>query len=112
MLRAFDLSAMEDVAIQHLNNPNYRLLTLKISCSAETGYTVATMRFASCERRETKFVRMLKRFVFSGGSGNPEIDRLLADKNVRLIKQHEFPTGEGTVVVLDYNVRKGRQVGI
>lgn len=112
MLRTIDLGAMEDVVNQYLNDPDYRLLSLKIFCSEETGYTVATMRFAPCERRETKYTRMLRRFTLEGGTGHPEVDRLLGDKNVRLIKQHVFPTSEGTVVVLDYNVRKGRQVGI
>lgn len=111
MLRAFDLSAQEELANQQLNDPDYRLLQLRISCSEETGYTVATMRFAPCERRETKFERKLERFVLISG-GHPLIDKRLADKRVRLIKQHIFPTSEGTVVVLDYNVRKGRQVGI
>lgn len=111
MFRAFDLSAMEDKVNEMLNDPCYRLLSLKISCSEETGYTVASMRFAPCAKRELKSTRVLERFILIAG-GNPTLDARLADKNTRLIKQHVFPTSEGTVVVIDYTVRKGRQVGV
>jgi hypothetical protein len=111
MFRVFDLSAMGDKVNEQLNDPYYRLLSLKVSCSEETGYTVASMRFAPCAKRELKSQRKLERFVLIGG-GHPLIDKRLADKSVRLIKQHVFPTSEGTVVVLDYTVRKGRQVGV
>lgn len=110
MYRALDLSTLEDKANELLNDPYYRLLSLKISCSEETAYTVASMQFAPCEKRETKFKRQLERFILIGGMGHPELDKRLADKKVHLIKQYVFPTAEGTVVVLDYNVRKGRQV--
>jgi hypothetical protein len=110
MIRVFDLAVFTDKANDLLNDPNYRLNQLKIYCSEETGYTTATMRLTPCAKRNLKFKRFLKRFVCES-FGHPEIDELLRDKNVRLIKQHIFPTAEGTVIVLDYQVRKGRQVG-
>lgn len=108
MYKAFDLSAMAEVANEKLNDPELRLVSLNVNCSAETGYTVASMRFAPCEKQERKFIRKLERFVLFDGE-NPYLDQRLSDKDVRLIKQYVFPTNEGTVVVLDYHIRKGRQ---
>lgn len=110
MIRVFDLSTHSDHVNDLLNDPKYRLNQLKIYCSEETGYTTATLRLTPCPKRTTKFKRYLARYVCDR-FGHPEVDRLLEDKNVRLIKQHIFPTQEGTVIVLDYQVRKGRQVG-
>jgi hypothetical protein len=110
MLRAYDLSSMTEKANELLNDPSLRLISLNISCSAETAYTVASMRLAPCPARETRFNRYLERFILLGGSGNHDLDRKLADKNVRLLKQHIFPTSEGTIVVIDYQVKKGRTV--
>lgn len=110
MIRAYDLSSMTEVANEHLNNPHLRLISLNISCSAETAYTVASMRLAPCPPRDTRFNRYLERFILLERFGNPVLDRRLADKNVQLLKQYVFPTAEGTVVVIDYQVRKGRTV--
>jgi hypothetical protein len=109
MIRAYDLSSMTEKANQDLNDPDLRLISLNISCSAETAYTVASMRFAPCEKRERKFNRYLERFIVLGNK-NPDLDRRLSDPNTRLLKQYIFPTAEGTVVVIDYQVRKGRKV--
>jgi hypothetical protein len=98
-----------DKVNEHLNDPYYRLNQLKIYCSEETGYTSATLRLTPSPKRHTRFKRYIKRFVCDS-FGHPEIDELLSDRNVRLIKQHIFPTAEGTVIVLDYQVKKGRQV--
>lgn len=108
MLRAFDLSAMEDEVNQHLNDPELRLISLDIYCSEETAYTVANLRLAACEKREFRFYRYLKRYILLGGIGHPEVDKTLNNPDVRLIKYYMFPTAEGTVVVLDYQVRKER----
>lgn len=107
MYRAFDLSVMRKEANQLLNNPELRLISMNVSCSAETGYTVASMRFAPCEKQERRFIRKLERFVMFDG-GNQYLDERLSDKNVRLIKQYIFPTNEGTIIVLDYHTRKER----
>jgi hypothetical protein len=109
MYRSFDLDAMVNVANDMLNDPYLRLQSMNISCSAETAYTTASMRFIDCEKREQKFIRKLERFVLFAG-GHPRLDARLQDKEVRLIKQYVFPTHDGTVVVLDYHIRKGRQV--
>jgi hypothetical protein len=37
-----------------------------------------------------------------------EIDDLMEDKTTRVIKLHSFPTSEGMVVVLDYQVKNER----
>lgn len=105
MLRALDLSVYENEINEYLNNPELRLVTLKISCSEETAYTVASLRFQPCERRETRYCRYLKRFVTNMGF-HLEVDQLLANQNIRLLHQHVFPTAEGTVIVLDYQVKK------
>ena len=108
MFRSFDLSIYSSNANQLLNDPCLRLISIKISCNFETGYTNADLRFSRCPKRETKFKRYLKRFVLEQES--PALDSLLQDKNIRVIKQHVFPTIEGVVVVLDYQVRN-RKVG-
>lgn len=108
MYRAFDLSVAATEANQLLNNPELRLVSLSVSCSAETAYTVASLRFTSCEPQERKFSRRLERFIMFEGE-NSDLDFRLSDKNFRLIKQYVFPTSEGTVVVLDYQIRKERQ---
>jgi hypothetical protein len=85
---------------------------MEISCSKETAYTVANLRFALCkDLRETRFHRFIERYLLIDRNGNPELDKKMEDPNVRLIKQYVFPTTEGTVVVIDYQVRKGRTVG-
>lgn len=83
---------------------------MKINCSEETGYTTATLRLTKCEPREKKYKRFVERFVLTG-SYNKELEKRMDDPDNRLIKQYVFPTFEGIVVVLDYQVRKGRQVG-
>lgn len=108
MHRSFDLSAMATSANEWLNDSEKRLISLSISCSAETAYTVASMRFVPCEKQERRFIRNLERFIMSDGE-NPFLDERLSNKDVRLIKQYVFPTNEGTVVVLDYQIRKERQ---
>lgn len=108
MYRAFDLSALQDIANEFLNNEHLQLVSLNVSCSAETAYTVAALRFVPCERKERKFTRRLERFVLFEGV-NSHLDERLSDKNVRLIRQYIFPTNEGTIVVLDYQIRKERQ---
>lgn len=108
MFRSFDLSIYSSNASQLLNNPELRLISLKISCSFETGYTTADLRFSPCPKREPKFKRYLRRFIVE--QEHPALDSLLQDKKVRVIKQHVFPTTEGTVVVVDYQVTN-RKVG-
>lgn len=108
MYRAFDLSVAAREANQLLNDPEIRLVSMSVSCSAETAYTVASLRFNECEKQERKFTRRLERFVMFEGA-NSFLDERLSDKNVRLIRQYVFPTSEGTVVVLDYQIRKERQ---
>lgn len=109
MLRAYDLSVMQDKLNEELNNPRFRLLSLKISCSEETGYTVATVRFSvQAEDASKQHKRYIKRFVLFDGMLHPEVDLILRDKNCKLLKYHVFPTKEGTVVVLDYQKKKGR----
>lgn len=108
MFRVFDLSIYASNANELLNNPCLRLISLKISCSFETGYTTANLRFSPCEKRETKFKRYLKRFRVE--QDDHQLDELLQDKDVRIIKQHVFPTEDGSIVVVDYQVRK-RKVG-
>jgi hypothetical protein len=110
MLRSFDLSIFQEQANDLLNDPELSLLSMKISCSEETGYTVATMHMKPCDKRDRRFQRFIERFILS--TENQELDNRLADKEVRLLNQHIFPTAEGTIVVLDYQVRKGRQVGV
>ena len=103
MFRSFDLALYSSNANQMLNDPCLRLLSLKIHCSAETGYTSAALRFSPCPKREIKFKRYLRRFVVE--QQEPELDELLQDKKNRIIKQHIFPTAEGLIVVVDYQVR-------
>lgn len=104
MYREFDLSVAAREADQLLNNPTLRLVSIDIFCSAETAYTRASLRFIPCEPRKRKFIRKLRRFVLFEGA-NPQLDERLSNENVRLIKQYVFPTSEGTVVVLDYQIR-------
>lgn len=111
MLKTFDLSIHQDTVNQMLNDPSLRLLSMKISCSEETGYTVATLRFSPCAKREIRFNRYVERYILLD-TGHPEVDKILEDTKKRLIRQHVFPTSEGVVVVLDYQVRTGRQVGV
>lgn len=107
MYRSFDMALHYDKINELLNNPRLKLINLHVSCSEETGYTFVSMRFSKCEERQTRFKRCLERFVLPH-SGHPELDKRLTDKRVRLIKQHTFPTSDGVVVVLDYQVRKER----
>lgn len=108
MFRAFDLSAMEDVVNELLNSPYLRLQSMKISCSAETAYTVASLRLIPCEKQERKFIRKVERFPLVAGA-HPLLDERLSNKDIQLIHQYVFPTSEGTIVVLDYQIRKERQ---
>lgn len=110
MIRAYDLSCMTEKANEYLNEPTLRLISLNVTCSTETAYTVASMRLAPCEKRDTRFNRYLERFILLERNGNPDLDRRMKDPNTRLLKQYIFPTAEGTVVVIDYQVRKGRTV--
>lgn len=104
MIRTFDLSVFEENVHELLNNERLRLISLNVSCSEETGYTVATLHLAPCEPRERRFERYLKRFILF--ESDTEIDEILHNKENRLIKKYIFPTSEGTIIVLDYNVRR------
>lgn len=108
MFRTFDLSIYSSNANQLLNDPCLRLISLKISCSFETGYTTADLRLAPCPKKEPKFKRYIRRFIVE--QANQELDELLGNEKVHIIKQHVFPTVEGTIVVVDYQV-KNRKVG-
>lgn len=106
MLRSIDLSTLAGKANEYLNHPEMRLVSLDISCSAETGFTIASMRLAPCDPQERRFRRVLERFVLGFSPGHPELDKRLKDPKIMLIHHHIFPTAEGTVVVLDYQTKK------
>ena len=108
MFRTLDLSNYSSNASQLLNDPCLRLIKMNISCDFETGHTTVSMRLSRCEPREIKFKRYLKRFFVD--QWNDQLDEMLKNKNIRIIKQHVFPTIEGTIVVLDYQI-KSRKAG-
>ena len=108
MFRIFDLAMFEEDINQLLNDPKLKLLQLNVACSEETAYTPVTLRFQQCEEnQERKYKRYLNRFIASS-EAYEVIDDLLADKKNRLIKMDTFPTKEGTVIVLDYQVKRER----
>lgn len=109
MFRKLDLSIYSSNANSLLNHPNLRLIKMDINCSFETGYTTAEMRFEPCEKRPLRFKRYLRRFLVDEQE-NEDLDELLKNKDIRVIKHHVFPTESGTVVVIDYHM-KNRKAG-
>ena len=107
MFRSVSLNLDEDYLNDVLNDEELSLISMSISCSEETAYTTATIRMKPCEPHERKFRRCVRRFM--ANEGYRPIDEILNDPKTRLIKLYNFPTAEGIVVVLDYQVKmKGR----
>ena len=103
MFRTFDLALYSSHANKLLNDPCLRLNSMKITCSFETAYTAASMHFSPCPKKERKYNRYLRRFIVE--RENAMLDGLLQSPSTRVIKQHVFPIEEGTIVVVDYQVR-------
>lgn len=103
MFRSFDLALYSSHVDKLLNDPGLRLNNMKISCSFETGYTSVSLNLSPCPKKERKYNRHLRRFIVE--RDNPILDGLLQSKSTRVIKQHVFPIEEGTIVVVDYQVR-------
>lgn len=101
MIRVFDMSVeMKDID-KLLDDPNHFPTKLKVSCS-ETGYTTLFYRGEECdEPREVTYLRRFRRFILFGGKSEP-LMHLLKRKDIRILKEYEFFTEQGTIIVVDY----------
>ena len=105
MIRSYDLAMEEETVETMLNDPHLRLTKLRVGCS-ESGYTTATLSLQVVEEPiERKRRRRVRRFVLFNGL-NHELDQLVDDSNTKIIKQHEFITEQGVIIVLDYELKR------
>jgi hypothetical protein len=105
MIRSFDL-AMNQEALNHLlDNPTVQLQEIKVMCS-DTGYTTATLQYRLGEAPFPKRKRRVERYLMFYGI-NLELNTLLESKRTRLVKLYDFQSEQGTIVVVDYQIKEG-----
>jgi hypothetical protein len=107
MIRKFDLLFNPEnnhLIRTHLNDPLIQHTSLKVRCS-ETGFTSLISSFRRLQEKSERPERRIERYLLFHGQ-NKEVDRILSDATTRLIAAHDFETEQGTVIVLDYRIRK------
>lgn len=108
MIRVFDLSMESHILTDLINEPNVRIIRLNYFCSAETGYTTAHLRYQivkeSIARKRRRHVR---RFLLFDGRSE-YLDQIMDDPVTKIIKEKEFLTAQGVIIVLDYEVPRER----
>lgn len=101
MIRSYDLSIEKEVVEQMINDPHLMLQKYRVGCG-ESGFTTATLYLQKVvEPIERKRHRVIERFILFDGT-NQEVDRILEDKKYRVLRQYEFITEQGVIIVLDY----------
>lgn len=106
LFRQFDLSLDEEIKRidQILDNDHLMPIELKVGCT-DGGFTTLTVRAQKSNSPiERKRKRRFRRFVLFGGV-NEDLNQLLEDENVRLIKRHDFFTELGAIIVVDYETK-------
>ena len=110
MIRVYNIGKQLDEIKKDLNNPYMRLIDFQVFHSSESEQTTTILEsMETDEPRESRFIRSLKRFVIPHGRGKSvDYDLWLAQPEIRVIKKYTFFSGIGTVIVVDYQINKGR----
>lgn len=104
LFRQFDLSTDNELIDPLLDNPNLMPIELNVGCT-EGGYTTLLVHAQRApEPIVRKRKRRFRRFVLFGGS-NEELNLLLEDEKVRVLKRHDFFTEQGVIIVVDYEFK-------
>jgi len=106
MKKVFKLEEDEIDLNKMLNDPKIRLKHIRVNCDKKTSLTTVVVDYSVGEV-ELKRVRKrrINRFHLLDGTDR-SLDTILESKDYRVVKQYDFVTENGLVVVLDFEDRR------
>lgn len=108
MIRTFDLGMDQVIVEQFLNDPQIQLQKVEVFCS-ELGLTSLVLTYRLGQPAMPRKKRMIVRYLIFHGI-NKDLNQILSEARYRVIELRHFQTEQGTVAVVDYQI-KGELIG-
>lgn len=106
MRKVFDIAVQYRQLEQLLNDDKFFIEEIDISCSEKTGYSCALVRYKKNKFPEKrKWKRRIRRFLLIDGGENEMLNKIIADKDFRIVEEYDFKFENGVIIIIDFEER-------